>query len=98
MANARTGNKIFIDSTGSITDSSVKIAYIIFTPNSANDEFLLQETSSGASCLYFRAATAKDTKVYDFSRKPVVFNNGVYVQTLTLGAKAMIITTTTGDS
>ncbi len=58
MANARTGNKIFIDSTGAaVTTGPIKIAYILFTPATANDEFLLRETADGADCFYVRGAT-----------------------------------------
>ncbi len=98
MANSRNGNKIFADSTGAaVTGSAVKVAYIVFTPNAANDECLLKETASGSDVFYFRAATAKETKVYDFSRRPVVFQNGLYIQTLTSGAKVIFVTTSTGD-
>lgn len=73
--------------------TSVKIAYIIFTPNTSNDEILLRETSDGADCFYLRSATGKDSKYFDFSRSPLFFPNGIYVQTLTSGAKAVLVTT-----
>ena len=100
MANARTGNKIFIDSTGAVISGAnqpVKIAYILFTPNSTHDELLLRETVNGDDCLYLRLDLAKDTRLFDFSRKPIVFNNGIYVQTLSSGPKAVLITTSAGD-
>lgn len=94
MANARIANKILIDSTGVIVEGPIKVAYVLFTANTANDEILIRETASGADCFHVRAATAKDTKYFDFSRAPLVFSNGIYVQTLTSGAKAVMITTT----
>lgn len=97
MANTTSSNMIFIDSTGTVTDSPVKIAYILFTPNTANDELLLRMTSSGSNCFYAREATAKKTITYDFSRKPLVFVNGLHVETLTSGAKVVIVTTKAGE-
>lgn len=97
MANTTSSNMIFIDSTGTVADSTTKVAYIIFTPDAANDELLLRMTSSGANCFYARGAVAKNTVVYDFSRKPLVFVNGLHVQTLTSGAKVVVITTKAGE-
>lgn len=92
MANAVRGNKIYVDATGSLTTRRTKIAYILFTPDAANDEIALREASSDVDCFYLRAATAKNTMVIDLSNAPAVFNNGIYVQTLTSGAKAVLIT------
>ncbi len=92
MAN-RAGNKILADSTGVVVDTSHKIAYILFTPNAANDEMMIRETASGADCFYVRAATAKDTKEFDFSHCPMFFPNGIYIETLTSGAKVVFVTT-----
>lgn len=96
MANVIRGNKIYIDSTGSVTTQRVKIAYILFTPDAAHDELVLRETASDSDTFYLRQDTAKDTKMYDFSLAPLVFNNGLYIQTLTAGAKCVIITTSSG--
>ncbi len=100
MANARTGNKIFIDSTGAAiagVNQPVKVAYILFTPAAADDELLVKETSSGENCLYFRSTIAKTTMFFDFSYAPILFNNGIYIETLTSGAKAVFITTQAGS-
>lgn len=97
MANAVTGNKIYLDATGAVTTSRKKVAYIVFTPDASNDQLILRETSGGANCISVRGATAKDTMVLDFSARPIVFNNGIYVQTLTSGATATLITTESGD-
>jgi hypothetical protein len=98
MANARIANKILIDSTGIVVETAVKVAYILFTPNTANDEILIRETASGEDCFYLRGAVAKQTNIYRFETCPIVFSNGIYVQTLTSGAKAVLITTQTGGN
>ncbi len=95
--NTRTGNKIFIDSTGvAVTIGPVKVAYILFTPNTALDELTLRETADGNDCFYLRGAVAKQTNIYRMPEVPLIFQNGIFVQTLTSGAKAVIVTTSTG--
>ncbi len=96
MANTIRGNKILIDSTGEVTTTRTKVVYILFTPNTAFDELVLRETASDADCFYIRQAVAKETKLYRLPEAAAVFNNGLYVQTLTSGAKAVLITTSTG--
>jgi hypothetical protein len=93
MANSVQGNKIYIDATGTVADSRTKVAYILFTPGAANDQLILRETSGGSDIFYIRSATANETMRFDFALAPLVFNNGIYVQTLTSGAKAVLVTT-----
>lgn len=96
MANTTAGNKMYVDSTGLLTDVRTTVTQILFTPDSANDQIVLRESASGPDVFLLRGAVAKNTLQFDFSIKPVVFPNGIYVQTLTSGAKAVIITTTAG--
>lgn len=96
MANVIRANKILIDSTGLVTSARTKVAYILFTPNAANDEIAIRESPSDDNCFYLRGAVAKQTEIYRMSEVPAVFGNGIYIQTLTSGAKAVLITTNTG--
>lgn len=97
MANATSGNKIFVDSTGNVSDQvTTKITYILFTPNAAADVLILREAPDGPDCLRIKRATA-DSAVYDFSRKPLVFNTGVYVQQISNGAVATLVTSKGSD-
>lgn len=96
MANAQTTGKIYLDSTGLVTDARVKVSAIIFTPSAANDQLILRETETGANCVALQSATAKTTMHFDFSLTPIVFGNGLYVQTLSTGATATLITTSSG--
>lgn len=98
MANARIANKIFVDSTGSIVTNTVKVTYILFTPGAASDELTLRETADGPDCFHVRGATAHDTLYYRFDVAPLVFSNGIYVQTITSGAKAVIVTSMAGGN
>ncbi len=92
------GNKIYVDSTGSLTEARTIVSCILFTPDTANDQIVLRESASGPDVFMLRGSTGKNTVQFDFSIKPVVFPNGIYVQTLTSGAKAVIITTQAGGS
>jgi hypothetical protein len=97
VANARIANKIYIDSTGSVlAEGPVRIAYILFTPSAANDQIVLRESASGSDIFFIQEKDAKQTHEYDFSLVPMIFTNGLYVQTLSSGAKAVIITTGPG--
>lgn len=98
MANGRFGNKIWIEETGTVVSGKpVKVAYILFTPDATSDQMVLRETSSGSDCFFVRGAVAKDTICLDFHARPIIFQNGIHVQTLTSGAKAVLITTEAGE-
>lgn len=92
MANAVTGNKIYVDTTGSVTTSRKLVKGILFTPAAINDQMVLREESTGPDALRLRGATANQTSFYDFSQCPLIFTNGIFIQTLTTGAVATIIT------
>ncbi len=95
--NSRTGNKIFIDTTGvAVVTGPVKIAYIIFTPNAANDELTLRETADGNDCITIKGGTAKQTTLYRMSEVPLVFSNGIFVQVLSSNATATLVSTAAG--
>jgi hypothetical protein len=95
MANITQSSSIYIDSTGVAFTGRTKVAYIIFTPNAANDEITLRDGDGGGDPIkiHLHAATAKDSKVFDFSRRPMIFQDGIYVSALTASAKATLILT-----
>lgn len=99
MANVRSGNTHYIDSTGTLTaDKNDKVAYVVLTASSANAVILLTDAGSGTrSKIDLRVATAGTTQVFDFSEVPLVFSNGVRVGTLT-NAVATIVYTKGGGS
>ncbi len=97
MANASLLGKIYLDSTGSVADRTIKVAHILFTPSTANDQLILSESASGSNCISIQSSTAKTTMHFDFSYCPIIFNNGIYVKTLTSGATATLVTTRSGN-
>ncbi len=97
MANTRSGNVFYVDSTGELTtDASIKLIGILFTTNAANDTLVMKESSGGANKLLIKHATAGDTKFIDLSTTPILFTVGMYVSTLTASATVTLITSTGG--
>jgi hypothetical protein len=97
LSNVRNSNSIYLDTTGSLNTDPIKIAYIIFTPDSANDQLILKSfDNSGNIKFNVRGATAKDSMTFDFSASPLHFPQGIYVSTLSSNATAVIITTSSG--
>jgi len=92
MANTRTGNMWYIDTASQqLTSRRIKITHIIFTPDATDDTLVLRDSSSGSNMVKIQGATAKQTQSIPFYDNPLVFENGVYVQTLTSGATATLI-------
>lgn len=95
MAITSLANKIYVDSTGVVTDSRTKVAYILFTPSAANDSVTFKETSGGSDILFIQGATAKTTMQIRFEDVPMLFNS-IYVSQISSGAKMTIVTTSAG--
>ena len=96
MANYKQGNIWFVDSTGSLTTEPRQlIASIMFTTDNANDALVLRTSSTASDMISIKAATADNTTQYDFPI-PLFFPAGIYVQTISSGAKAMLILASSG--
>lgn len=90
MANNVKDSSAYIDTTAnSIVTGRVKVIYVLFTPTSASGSVLLLDGSAGAEFLRFQGATSGDSKLFDFSRMPVVLTDGIHA-TVTNG-KATVI-------
>ena len=95
MANESSGNTAYIDATGDSSFGTGKgdifLVGVIFTPDAANDELELRDSSGGRIKFYARGATAKSTMFFDMADTPIRFTGAVHVQTITSGAKAILI-------
>lgn len=99
MANAQRGNKILIDTAGLVANSTrSKVVYALFTPAAAGDSVVLRESASSADIFVIAGAVAHDTKQFRFDQCPLVFGDGIYVQSITSGAKLLLVTTTGGSN
>lgn len=96
MANQRSSNTTYVDSTGVLTtDKNVKIAGVILTATAANAVLVLQDSDGATNKLNLRLATSGDSQHFDFSQTPIHFANGVKVSTLT-NAIATVVYTSSG--
>lgn len=90
------GNKVYVDSTGSITTNRTKVAYVFLTPSNTNDLVTLGETESGSPAMTITCDGDKKMVMIDVSRRPMVFN-GLFIQDISSGAVATIVTTQGND-
>jgi hypothetical protein len=82
VANVRTGNTHYVDSTGNLgTDPEIVLGFLL-TATSANAIANIQDTGSNNK-INLRVATSGDTKLFDLSQSPLTFPKGVKVSTLT---------------
>ena len=98
MANSFYSGTMYIDSTGSLTTQQVKVAYALFIPSANNDSVTLLDGNGGSVKLIAEHNAAHEMQRLDFSRKPVLFKNGVYCSAISSGAKLLLYTTTEGAS
>lgn len=93
MANAKVGNVWHCDSTGSLTTEPRQlVAEVLLTTAATGDTLILRDVSNGANLLTIKGAAADSTYQYSFISSPLFFPSGIYVQELTSGANAMIVT------
>lgn len=94
MANVTNSNTIYIDATGDLsigTDTNIRVFYVVMTATAGNAVLELEDNqASTVDKLYLGVATSGETKVFDFSRKPIVFPNGIEVTTAT-NVKATLV-------
>jgi hypothetical protein len=85
-------NSIYVDTTGDIANTAnSRLMAIIFTPDAANDQLILEDQTTTNLKLRIRASVAKNSVYYDFSSAPIVFPNGINIDTITSGAVATLI-------
>lgn len=99
MANSFFSGTIYIDSTGAVsTLTGLKVAYILFVPAANNDSITLRDGDGAGDPMKFKAdaAVAHDTIHFDFSRKPILFKDGIYCSAISSGAVCFLYTTSEG--
>lgn len=99
MANVFQSGSIYVEASGSLTTKAVKVAYILYTPDTANDIIIFHDGDTGADPvkLKLRHLSAKDTEIFDFSARPLVFQDGIYVTVPTNGTATLILTSEGGN-
>lgn len=70
----------------------------MFTPAASGDSAVLSETETGDDVFVVAGAVAHESKLYRFEYASLTFGNGIYVQSITSGAKLLLVTTTKGGA
>lgn len=96
MANARSGNTWYIDTTGALSAATSNkktiVKYIILTPTAASGQIILRnDTSTPTNMLDLRAATSGESKIVDMSEAPMVFSEGINVGTLSNAIATLVV-------
>lgn len=99
MANAFHSGSISVDSDGVVVNKACKLAYVLFTPGASGDSIVLYDSASTTDNkkLTIKGATANQTDIFDLSRKPMSFTNGIYVD-VTGTITATLVLTSEGAS
>lgn len=96
MANTVQSGTIYIDTNSAqVYTKKAKVAYIIYTSSSAGDALTLRDGDAGTDPLKItiKNPTATNTMVIDLSRKPMLFQDGIYVSALSASSTATLILT-----
>jgi hypothetical protein len=85
MANASAGNSSYVDTTGVIgASSNEKVAYVVVSTTAANGVLTLQDNAaSPVNKVTLKLAADGSSQLFDFSKNPIVFPNGVKASTVT---------------
>lgn len=97
MANVRNGNTIFVDSTGDLTTTGTRVYYITVTATAANASITLQDSGANVNKITVSTPTDDDTRILDFSMRPMYFPGGVAVSAI-VNCVATLITEVQGAS
>jgi hypothetical protein len=91
VANVRNSNSFFIDTaaadaqpatTGNLALPNLKVSYITLSASSATAELTLRDVSTGVVKLNVEFGSNQDVLTLDYSRKPIVFTNGISPSTV----------------
>lgn len=91
MANVRSGNSHYVDSTGSLTTNPVKVIGVLLTATAANGVIVLKDSGGSITRADLRNPTSGTTVHFDLSDSPLYFPTGINVTALTNNPVATII-------
>lgn len=100
MANITSAGTIYVDTANqSVYSGRVKISYIVLTSDSSHAYVNIHDGSSisDPKKLTLKVGASHDTKIFDFSAKPLVFQHGIFVDGLSTNCILMLLTTTGGN-
>lgn len=98
MANVRTGNTIYIDSTGVVSiEKNLNIVAVILTATAASGRIVIQDNASTPQTkMDLRVATSGSSQVFPLVDSEVSLANGLRIGTLTNAVATIILTSKGG--
>lgn len=98
MAITYQSGSVYADSTGQLVTGRAKVAYIIFCPHNSGDEFVLRDGTGGSDPvkLTIHGAGTHQLVFLDFSRRPMLFNDGIYLSTISANCHLTVVLTNEG--
>lgn len=96
MGNNKQSGSVYIDTNSAqVYTTKAKVAYVIYTSSAAGDNLVLIDGGAGGDPikLNIKNPTATNTMVLDFSAKPLIFQDGIYVSALSASSVATLILT-----
>lgn len=100
MAIVNTAGTIFVDVEGIASSSRTKVTYLIFSTANATATLVLRDgvTDSAPIKMSLKLGGANSTLPLDFSRLPIIFQNGIYCDNIASGDTVSIVTTSIGSN
>lgn len=90
MANVQNSNTIYVDSTGDIISTRTQLIGLIVSSSGTTGNVIIREKGQSANKLNV-SVLANTTEFLDLSRTPVIFNEGINVNTLDATLTATLI-------
>jgi hypothetical protein len=92
MANTVSSSVVYVDATGTISDTeNVRLMGVIVTSSAAAGQLILKDQTSGDLKLDVKVKDADDTKQLRFPLAPITFTNGIEVDTVTNVVATLIV-------
>jgi hypothetical protein len=100
MAITYQSGSVYADAAGQLITGRVKVAYLVFCPANGADQLTLRDGTSGSDPikLNIHGEAAHRIVFLDFSNKPLVFNDGIYLSALGASSYLTLVITNEGKS
>lgn len=101
MANVIQSGSAYVDSTGLLYSGRIKVSHIVLTTVGTAEVLRLTDSGTVGSpgTLYkikLTGPAATSSYHFDFSGSPILFNSGIYCETITAGLVVTIVATSAG--
>lgn len=82
MANVRSGNTYYIDSTGDLAIKNLKVSKVTVTSTANSAAIIMQDVETQLNKVEFRIDTTDKTQSFDYIINPMLFTNGLRISSI----------------